>query len=253
MAYTDYIRIYGLPQNREECFQGLGAAALYNATEAQPVSGGSPAEQNTTTGSTPEPLTPEKTEAFSSELWTAQSNLLDQQSVYLDDVKATFAEKRQNLNVGFDMKSFVESDIFKWLTDIAIKKIVDLVTDVIPGVQDDLIFDTLVEFAPKAIGSGLIWLNKQYLAGSQLCERMKEENALLTTVKKSFEYYRLRSDIITQHDETIQSLLSQIALVETQIMTDTTGSAGNESEPVIVCPHTGDYIFAHSRGKMTKL
>ena len=250
MAYTDYIRIFGLPESEQECFQGLGAAALYNAADAQPVSGGA-TTPTTTTGETP--LTPEKTEEFSTELWTAQSNLIEQQNAYLDDVKATFADKRQNLNVGFDMKSFVESDIFKWLTDIAIKKIVDLVTDIIPGVKDDLIFDTLVEFAPKAIGSGLIWLNKQYLAGSQLCERMKEENSLLKSVKKSFEYYRLRSDIITQHDETIQSLLSQIALVEKQIMTDTTGNAASEKEPVIVCPHTGDYIFAHSRGKMTKV
>lgn len=251
MAYYDYIRIFGLPESEQECFQGLGAAALYNAADAQPVSGGAAGATTTTTVETP--LTPEKTEEFSSELWTAQSNLIEQQNAYLDDVKATFADKRQNLNVGFDMKSFVESDIFKWLTDIAIKKIVDLATDIIPGVKDDLIFDTVVQFAPKAIGSGLIWLNKQYLAGSQLCERMKEENSLLKSVKKSFEYYRLRSDIITQHDETIQSLLSQIALVEKQIMTDTTGNAASEQEPVIVCPHTGDYIFAHSRGKMTKV
>ena len=40
MAYYDRIRIYGLPESEEERFQGLGAAAIYNDTEAQPVSGG---------------------------------------------------------------------------------------------------------------------------------------------------------------------------------------------------------------------
>lgn len=44
MAYYDYIRIFGLPESEQECLQGLGAAALYNAADAQPVSGGDPNE-----------------------------------------------------------------------------------------------------------------------------------------------------------------------------------------------------------------
>ena len=54
MSYIDYIRIYGLPAGKDEVFQGLGAAALYNAADAQPVSGGEPNE-----GSPSEPETPE--------------------------------------------------------------------------------------------------------------------------------------------------------------------------------------------------
>lgn len=191
--------------------------------------------------------------AVSADIWTAQNNLIEQQNAYLDDVKNTFAEKRQHLNVGFDMSSFVESDIFKFIADMVAGKLVDWITDLIPGVNDDIIFDTVAKYTPKAIGWGLIWLQKQFLSGSILCERMKEENLQLLAVQASFDYYRLRSDIISQHDMTMQSLLSQIALVETQLMQDISGQQGtNDSETVIQCPHTGDFIFTHSRGKMTK-
>lgn len=40
MAYYDFVRIYGLTDSDAEAFQGLGAAALYNARTSQPVSGG---------------------------------------------------------------------------------------------------------------------------------------------------------------------------------------------------------------------
>lgn len=42
MAYYDYIRIYGLADSDIEQFQGLGAAAMYNAPSARPASGGAP-------------------------------------------------------------------------------------------------------------------------------------------------------------------------------------------------------------------
>ena len=318
MAYTDYIRIYGLPESEQECFQGLGAAALYNAADAQPVSGG--ATGGTTTGGT----TTEQALTISAELWTAQSNLITQQSSYLSDIKATFTTKREELKVGFTMQQFTESSVFKYLADIAVSKVTDWITDAYPGVADDAMLDTIAKYAPKAIGWALVWLDKQFLAGGLLCDRMIEENNRLITMTNAFDYYKLRSDIVSQHDLTIQSLLSQVALVETQLQTggadltglndtlsgalyakydpkfgttlgwkynagltehlnkalflkDTKGAnediglatllkelsdkidninatiAAESAENVIQCPHTGDYIFAHSRGKMTKV
>ena len=190
------------------------------------------------------------------ELWQSQHNLLEQQNAYLDDVKATFSEKRQHLKVGFSMTEFVNSEFFKDFSQAIIAKLVDWITDMIPGWKDDLIFDTIAAYGPRAIGLGLIWLSKQLLAGSILCERMKEENLqLLKLSPQTFDHYRMRSDIISQHDMTMQSLLQQIALVETQLMKDVAGSQAGESssEPAIMCPHTGDFIFTHSRGKMTKV
>ena len=36
-------------------------------------------------------------------VWVAQTNLINQQIAYLDDIKTTFAEKRAHLPVGFSM------------------------------------------------------------------------------------------------------------------------------------------------------
>lgn len=189
------------------------------------------------------------------DLWKSQQNLLEQQNAYLDDVKNTFAEKRENLKVGFDMKAFVSSNIFKIISESIVSSLVDWITDLIPGIQDDLIFDTVANYTPRAIGLGMIWLHKQFMAGAVLCERMKEENLQLLKAPQTFDMYRMRSDIISQHDISMQSLLSQIALVETQLMQDISGQAqgATDSEPAIRCPHTGDFIFAHSRGKMTNV
>lgn len=189
------------------------------------------------------------------DLWKSQQNLLEQQNAYLDDVKNTFAEKRETLKVGFDIKAFVSSDVFKVVSESIVSRLVDWITDLIPGIQDDLIFDTVAKYTPRAIGLGMIWLNKQFMAGAVLCERMKEENLQLLKAPQTFDMYRMRSDIISQHDISMQSLLTQIALVETQMMQDISGQAQGEtdSEPAIRCPHTGDFIFAHSRGKMTNV
>lgn len=204
------------------------------------------------TGETPDALT------ISADMWRAQSNLIEQQNAYLDDIKETFTQKRDEMGDNFDMKEFTESDTFKALVGAAIQKIIDLITDFIPGVIDDAIVDTIASYAPRAIGWGLVWLKKHLTAGAILCERMKEENLQILTVTASFEMYRLRSTVISQHDLTIQSLLSQVAQVEAQVMKDlswekaTASPADTEKEPVIQCPHTGDFIFAYSRGKMTK-
>ena len=298
--YYDFIRIYGTPENPAEEFQGLGAAGTYNAPESQPISG------EAESGST-ETAVDRSGVSISDDLWRSQSSLIEQQNAYLDDIKATFAEKREDLNVGFSIREFTQSNAFKYLADIAVKKVTDWITDAWPGLADDAVLDTIAKYAPRAIGWGVVWLHKQFLAGGILCERMKEENLQLLPLAKSFDGYRLRSDILTQHDLTIQSLLSQVALVETQIsqnddalaqifsesmfatydpklgwkrkiglaehlnkalfvkdkegLNEDIGIATilqqmlntDHAEAVIKCPHTGDFIFTQSRGKMSKV
>ena len=246
--------------------------------------------------------------AVSADIWTAQNNLIEQQSAYLDDIQDTFTTMREELKVGFTMKQFTESNAFKFLADLAVKKVTDWLTDAWPGLADDAILDTVSKYAPKAIGWGLVWLHKQLLAGSNLCIRMKEENLQILKFAQTLDLYKLRSEVISQHDLSIQSLLSQVALVESQLKESDAGLADilngslyatydpaygfkknaglaeqinralffkdteklNEDiglatlvkefidkqtetpEPVIQCPHTGDFIFAHSRGKMSK-
>lgn len=141
-------------------------------------------------------------------LWTAQNRLIERQITYLKDIKDTYAEKRQDLPQGFSMRSFVQSDFFKWAVSFALT--------LIPGEIDDAIYKALQEHAHKVIGWALVWLQKAYYAGSLLCAAMADENAYLLKLEQSLENYKLRSNVITQHDQSIQSLLQQVALAESQ-------------------------------------
>lgn len=177
-------------------------------------------------------------------VWVAQTNLLNQQSAYLDDIKATFMEKRAQLPVGFSMENFVNSDIFKLLAEMAVEKIVDWITDFVPGQIDDIILDGVSKYGVKLLGAAIVWLQKMYYAGSILCDRMREENTTLVTISPSWERYATRSDVIKQHDLTIQSLMAQVSLAETQIFLGK-GKEGDMykqlafEERVFECPYTG--------------
>lgn len=189
-------------------------------------------------------------------VWTAQTNLINQQIAYLDDVKTTFAEKRAHLPVGFSMDAFVESDFFRYLAEVAVRKVIDIITDIIPGEIDDLIIDNFAEYGVKLMGAALCWLQKIYYAGSQLCERMKEENAAIAAMPASWEDYAVRSEIVKQHDLSIQSLMAQVALAEKEVMQQSSVDSLDKisknlsefslGEAVVQCPHTGDYIYARS-------
>ena len=189
-------------------------------------------------------------------VWTAQTALINQQSAYLDDIKATFTEKRAHLPVGFSMDKFVDSSFFKYLAEIAVKKVIDLITDLIPGQIDDIVIDNFSEYGVKLFGAALCWLQKVYYAGSQLCERMKAENGEIAKMTASWGNYSVRSGIITQHDMSIQSLMAQVSLAEQEVMEHSTTESLDKlaksqadsalQEPIIQCPHTGDFIFTRS-------
>lgn len=236
MEFYEFIRIYGLPAGGGECFQGLGAAALYNVAESQPVSGGQPATQPGTgtgcpgTETTTYPPCPEK-------LWTAQNELIRRQIAYMKDIKETYAERRVELQ-GFNMREFVNSDWFAW----AVAQLLKL----IPGSVDDAVYQLVQKYALKTLGWCLCWLQKAYLAGSLLLAAMADENAYLLELEATIENYRLRSTIITQHDQSIQSLLQQVSLAEAQVSQQQKMDAEKEffkkealSERVFECPYSG--------------
>ena len=243
MAYSDYIRVYGLPESNEECFQGLGAAALYNDASAQPESGNDTpiGDINVTVTPTISAGSDEINQEIPDMLWKAQDSLINRQIAYLKDIKDTYAEKRQDLPQGFSMRSFVQSDFFKWAVQFALT--------LIPGEIDDTIYALLQEHAHKVVGWALVWLQKAYYAGSLLCAAMADENAYLLTLERGFETYKLRSQILTQHDQSIQSLLQQVALAESQAAQMAARQTIDEekrafmkealSERVFECPYSG--------------
>lgn len=174
-------------------------------------------------------------------LWKAQNILLERQISYLKDIKDTYAEKRQDLPQGFSMRDFVQSDFFKWAVEFALT--------LIPGEIDDTIYVLLQKHAHKVIGWALVWLQKAYYAGSLLCAAMADENAHLKQLNNSRENYELRSLIISQHDQSIQSLLQQVALAESQAAEMAAKQTIDEekrawmkealSERVFECPYSG--------------
>jgi hypothetical protein len=188
-------------------------------------------------------LTDEATgeEVFPELLWKAQSDLLERQISYLKDIKETYAEKRQDLPQGFSMRSFVQSDFFKWAIEFALT--------LIPGDIDDAIYKAVQTHAHKVVGWALVWLQKAYYAGSLLCAAMADENAYLKRLEKSRDNYELRSKVISQHDQSIQSMLQQVALAESQAAQMAAQQTIDEekrafmkealSERIFECPYTG--------------
>lgn len=170
-------------------------------------------------------------------LWKAQNELINRQIFYMKDIKDTYAEKRQDLPQGFSMRDFVKSDWFKWAVNVLL--------ELIPGEVDDKIYALVQKHALKTIGWALVWLQKAYYAGSLLLAAMADENAYLLLLENTIENYRIRSDIITQHDQSIQSLLAQVSLAETQAAKQTIDTEKEYfkkeafSERVFECPYSG--------------
>ena len=231
VEYYDFIRIYGTPENPDEEFQGMGAAGTYNAPESQPISG--QAESSDTSGSADSPNAAEKCPEL---LWKAQDFLLERQISFMKDIQETYADRRKNLQ-GFSMSNFVKSKWFKWAVESLLK--------LIPGEMDDAIYQLVQDHGVKVIGWCLEWLQKAYYAGSMLCAAMADENAYLKTLTPTLDHYRLRSQIITQHDQSMQSMLQQVALAEKQV-SDQKNDVEKEywkrealSERVFECPYSG--------------
>lgn len=181
---------------------------------------------------------PEDESRFPQALWEAQNELLGRQISYLKDIKETYANKRQDLPQGFSMRDFVQSEWFEWAVSSLLK--------LIPGDIDDAVYALLQKHALKTIGWALVWLQKAYYAGSLLCAAMADENAYLLRMSPSFENYQLRGAAITQHDQSIQSLLQQVSLAESQAARTQTDDAEKEffkkealSERVFECPYSG--------------
>ena len=181
---------------------------------------------------------PEDESKFPDTLWKAQNELLERQISYLKDIKDTYANKRQDLPQGFSMRDFVNSEWFEWAMASLLK--------LIPGDVDDAIYALVQKHALKTIAWALVWLQKAYYAGSLLCAAMADENAYLIRMTPSYENYQLRAAAITQHDQSIQSLLQQVSLAESQAARTQTDDAEKEffkrealSERVFECPYSG--------------
>ena len=233
MEVWEFIKIYGTRTQEGEVFQGAGLFASYGKSDPEPVALTTPTQATTATAAT--------TPTIPALLWTAQINLINQHTEYLADVKEIFGVKQVELPSNFSLAQFFRSEAFQWIVFALLK--------LIPGEIDDLIWAMVAEYVGKLLGLAVEELKKIYNAGSRLCERMRDENQQLLALDTSFEAYRLRSQILQQHDMSIQSLMLETAAAETRLAQIQTANAeADKSEllkyleltsKVYECPYSG--------------
>lgn len=203
--FYDYIRVYGLPSDPEERFQGLGAAAMYNAVAAQPVSGGAPATQSgetTTGGGTPE--TPEPTaEQVPVELWNSQNVTISKQSEFAMQVAQSFIAKRDHL-------PDVDDNLFDKLKDLSVQVFLEFMAPWLVATIAGAPIAVLVE-AVVVIGLySYRYIKNMYNAGYQLCVQIANENATMTAIPNSVVNYDLRNKTLLHHEESLKNLIAYV-------------------------------------------
>ena len=207
MAYYDLIRIYGWPDNEQEQFQGLGAAALYNANEAQPVSGGdSKTDVDVTTPTTPTtPETPE--EELPDALWEAQAVVIQQQSAFVKKIQEDFKKKFDETPTMDEITqtTFIE-EFIEWVAG----RVVSYFWGPTAG--------EIAEFAVALSCLAIKLLNALLQESIEICNALVKENDALLTLTKSRDDYILRSQIISQHDNCIANILTSITTTESQLI-----------------------------------
>lgn len=144
------------------------------------------------------------------QLWNAQDNLINQQSDYCDEVSATFEANRENLPENPD--SFIEDLLWEfgeWLANVIVTYFFG------PG------WGEVAEIAVMILGAVIRTLDSLYTEGSELCDKIKAENAALLNIPFSKENYQIRSQVLLQHDNALRTLLTHVLALESQLQTGT--------------------------------
>lgn len=210
---------------------------------------------------------------FPVNVWEAQALLIAQQSAYIEQVKRYFNERWQDISlIPKDLIGNFLTKIMEWTAGFVGETVEK---------KYGWICGKLTEVGVTLLGKYLIYITLFYTEGASLCDTIKKENTVLLTMPASRDNYLLRSQVITQHDNSIQNLLLHISTIEQHIDeglrnqpifddinyglddiniggdTPTTTAIPWEdvvaalhdiamSEPVVRCPHTGECIYTKS-------
>lgn len=206
--FYEFIRIYGLPESAGEEFQGLGAAAMYNAADAQPFSGGQDVPDTSGSGSGSgsggDTETPEE---FSATLWEAQAGVITQQSAFITKIQEDFKKKYDETPTMDEITqtTFIE-EFIEWLAG----RVVAYFWGPTAG--------QIAEFSVALACLAIKLLNVLLQESIEICDALVKENNELLTLATSRENYLLRSQIISQHDNSIANILASIATTEDQLI-----------------------------------
>jgi hypothetical protein len=234
----DFLAILGLPASGTEVFQGLGGGLVSVTGTPTPTTPGQ------TQTKPPEHTEISETETFSDDLWKAQQNLIEKQSDYLAHLSKELATKWEDIPAKLKdrtVKDTMLEEFLKW----AAGKIAEYFWGAI-GKEIATLSVALVAIAIRL-------LKALYSDGQALCDAMQAENDALSKLEQSRENYELRSKIVTQHDITINNLLTEIHDAERHVSESLELKDISETlkmiqaeDNIVQCPTTGKCISTRS-------
>lgn len=218
--FYDLIRVYGLPESKDECFQGLGAAALYNVAADAPFSGGqepptaSGSGAGSGGGSSEEPIEEPVVETLPDALWTAQTEVIKRQSDFLMTISGTYADKLKALPQQPSWWTVLGDSLLAWGVDELLGIFIhgaDAAADATPVSRAlEMFVSFLVEFTFNAWD----YIKDYYNETGKICMQMKSENDALCALPNSRDNYLLRTATLQQHDATSKNLIELIDALE---------------------------------------
>lgn len=220
MAYYDFVRIYGLADSDTETFQGLGAAALYNARTSQPVSGG---EEGSGTGGGGVPSV--GTQESLAAVWGIQNEWIDAEIARLESYIGTleYAQTMQLPEMADDGTRGIWAKV--------IQKIAQYAGYAIPYVGQaaavlGIVADTIavVEFAHdlyKRFWVGRETLRNLPLALIELCKMTIDLLRKVRDLPQTQENFQARMLLTTQLTERFEQQLQYYLTIDTGALTST--------------------------------
>ena len=218
MAYYDFVRIYGLADSDTETFQGLGAAALYNARTSQPVSGG---EEGSGTGGGGVPSV--GTQESLAAVWGIQNEWIDAEIARLESYIGTL-EDAQTMQL-----PVMPANRGIWAT--IVQKISQYAGAAIPYVGQaaavlGIVADTIavVEFAHdlyKRFWVGRETLRNLPLALIELCKMTIDLLRKVRDLPQTQENFQARMLLTTQLTERFEQQLQYYLTTDTGALTST--------------------------------
>jgi len=224
-AYLKFIKVYGLDEDAEECFQGLGAGnelKITMNTEAGTI------DVTVPTSSEPEPST-----AIESSVWDAQSNIIREQSAFLSDISDIYVMRMSKVP---EQKTFLQT-MWETVRDEAVEWLIGKAVYLVLG-------DNAAEMAEMlyaVIMEGYDYLINSYNKASKLCDFLIRDNTALLAMERSRENYAIRSETLRQHDASIVNILRVIELLENNVKTGQPVTSGETKVFVDVKPASVDF------------
>lgn len=221
--YLKFIRVYGSQEDSEECFQGLGASAVYGGTE--PGASGSDGSDGGD-GSDGSDGGDDSTdiEALPEPFWTGQNAMIAAEIKYLQQLQEDFKRRKQDAETHKDnilefFETWIEEGlgalIGGWVTantggaGVALGPLTNALTQMGIG----KLFDELE-----------LWLTE----GNAMFDGIIAEDTAIQDIEMSVPNYEHRQGLLSIHAQQISTILEQINTAEAGLQQNTVMQSGGD-------------------------